>query len=197
MVKRDIKALSDAELLSLSREEPAVFEEIVNRYQRSFVRKAVSILRNEDDAYDAVQDTFVRIYTASGKFETREGASFSSWAYTILINQCYTSYKNKHKRELVSLEFVPELVEVIPDQASIDDLERKYTKDYLLSLISKLPVLLRRVVELHFIDGLPQSVVAKQQGVSNAVVRSRIHRAKKELQKMNLELVYVKDQANG
>ena len=186
MGQQDPKALSDAELLGLSREKPAVFEEIVSRYQRLFVRKALSILRNEDDAYDAVQDAFVRIYSAAKKFRHREGASFSSWAYTILVNQCYTSYKKKHKREIISLEFAPELVEIIPDQAGIDDLERKFTKDYLLSMISKLPVLLRKVVESHFINGLPQKAVAEQEGVSNAVIRTRIYRAKKELQKMNL-----------
>lgn len=186
MGQKDLKTLSDHELLVLSVNEPAVFEEIVDRYQRLFVRKALSILRNENDAYDAVQDTFVRIYSAAKKFKSQEGASFSSWAYTILTNQCYTSYKRKHKREIISLEFAPELVEVIPDQAGIDDLERRFTKEYLLSLISKLPVLLRRVVESHFIDGLPQKAVAEQEGVSNAVIRTRIHRAKKELQKMNL-----------
>jgi RNA polymerase sigma-70 factor (ECF subfamily) len=87
------------------------------------VRKAVSILRDEEDAHDAVQETFVRIYMASGRFVKKEGASFSSWAYAILVNQCYTAYKKKHKRDLISLEFVPELVEVLPDQAAIDELE--------------------------------------------------------------------------
>lgn len=190
MGKIDLKPLSDADILSLSISEPYAFEELVDRYQRSFVRKALSILRNEDDAYDAVQDTFVRIYSAARRFEPKKGASFSSWAYTILINQCYTAYKKRHKHDLISLEFAPELVEVIPDQAGIEDLERKYAKDHLLSLVSKLPVILRRVVELHFLEGLPQKQVAEKEGISNAVVRSRIFRAKKELIKMNLPIQF-------
>ncbi len=190
MGKKDLKTLSDADLINLSIAEPSAFEEIVVRYQRAFVRKAVSILQSEDDACDAVQDAFVRIYTAAGKFKQQEGASFSSWAYRILVNQCYTSYKKKHKHGLVSLDFAPELIEVIPDQAGIEDLERRFTKDHLLSLISKLPMLLRRTVEAHFIEGLPQKAVAEQEGVSNAVVRSRIHRAKSELIKMNLKITH-------
>src|SRR5262245_59938532 len=95
----DHKQLADAELLALSIEKPAYFEEIVARYQRAFVRKAVSILRDDNDAYDAVQETFVRIYTAARRFKPQEGASFSSWAYKILVNQCYTAYKKKHKHE--------------------------------------------------------------------------------------------------
>jgi RNA polymerase sigma-70 factor (ECF subfamily) len=188
MKGRDATTMTDAELLAASKPEPRAFEELVRRYQRQFVRKAISILRNEDDASDAVQETFVRIYMAGHRFKEQEGATFSSWAYTILINQCYTAYKKKHKRELISLEFVPELVEVLPDQAGIEELERSYVRDHLISLISRLPVLLRRVVELHFIDGLPQKAVAEQEGISNEVVRSRIYRAKKELQRLNLTL---------
>ncbi len=190
MGQTDIKSTGDAELLALSRTEPKVFEELVNRYQRSFVRKATSILRDQDDAHDAVQDTFVRIYAAAGKFQKQKGASFSSWAYTILVNQCYTAYKKKHKHDIISLEFTPELVEVIPDQAAIEDLERRFTKEHLLSLVSRLPVILRRVIELHFIDGLPQKQVAQQEGISNSVVRTRIFRAKRELVKMNIPIKY-------
>lgn len=188
MKERNTNTMEDAELLALSKAEPKLFEVLVNRYQRQFLRKAVSILRSEEDASDAVQETFVRIYMASNRYKVQEGASFSSWAYAILINQCYTAYRKKHKRELISLEFVPELVEVLPDQASIEELEHSYVRNQLVSLISRLPVILRRVVELHFIDGLPQKVVAEQEGVSNAVVRTRIHRAKKELQRINLTL---------
>jgi RNA polymerase sigma factor (sigma-70 family) len=188
MGDRDIKILPDAEILALSVEKPSFFEEIVARYERAFVRKAVSILRDENDAYDAVQECFVRIYTAAKKFKPQEGASFSSWAYKILVNQCYTAYKKKHKHDLISLEFVPEIVEVVPDQAGIEELERRFTKDHLLSLLSKLPVILRRVVELHFLEGRPQKEVAEMESVSNAVVRSRIYRAKKELVKLNLNI---------
>lgn len=178
MKERDTQTMGDAELLAISKADPKAFEVLVNRYQRQFVRKAVSILRNEEDAADAVQEAFVRIYMAGHRYKVQEGASFSSWAYTILINQCYTSYRKKHKHELISIDFVPELVEVLPDQAAIEELEHSYIRDQLVSLVSRLPVMLRRVVELHFIEGLPQKVVAEQEGISNAVVRTRIHRAK-------------------
>jgi len=197
MEYKDPKILSDSEILAISLKEPKYFEEIVDRYQRSFIRKAVSILRNEDDAYDVVQEVFVRIYMNAGKFKSHEGASFSSWAYTILINQCYSSYRKKHIREIISLDFVPELIEIIPDQAAIEELETKFTRDYLLVLVSKLPVLLRRVVESYFINGLSQKAIAQEEGVSNNVIRTRIHRAKKELQKMNLEFVYVRNMVDG
>lgn len=187
----NLQTMSDVEVLNLSLAKPRVFEELVSRYQRLFLRKAKSILRNEEDAYDVVQDTFVRICVAARKFKAQEGASFSSWAYTILVNQCYSAYKKREKHAVISLDLEPELAEVIPDRAAIEEIENKFTREYVLRLISKLPVLMKRVVELHFLEGLSQRDVAKREGVSEGVIRSRVHRAKKEMQKMDLQFAYV------
>ena len=110
---QDAKVIPDGDLLLLSVDKPELFAEIVDRYQRAFVRKATSILKSDDEAYDVVQDTFVRIYSAAKKFKQQEGAFFASWAYTILVNQCYTAYSKKHKHESVSFENEPELLEVV------------------------------------------------------------------------------------
>ncbi|MFA6432714.1 MAG: RNA polymerase sigma factor [Candidatus Paceibacterota bacterium] len=184
----DPKSLGDADILKLSIDKPAFFEELVGRYQRAFVRKATSILGNEDDANDVVQETFVRIYIAAGKFRPQAGASFSSWAYTILVNQCYTAYRKKQRADTVSLDLEPEFAEIIPDQAGLAALEQRLTADHVMRLLSKLPVLLRRAVELHFIDGLPQKEIAEREGVSHGVIRQRIHRAKKEMQKIDMNM---------
>jgi RNA polymerase sigma-70 factor (ECF subfamily) len=188
------KPSSDVELLRDSAARPAVFEEIVNRYQRAFVRKAMSILHDEDDAYDVVQETFVRIYVAGKRFEEREGASFSSWAYTVLVNQCYTAYRKRRRKETVSLEAVPEFAETVPDPVSADLMERRYAADQAMRMLSKLPVLLRRTVEQHFIDGMPQKEIAEKEGVSHGTIRQRIHRAKQKMREAHLELAYVTSQ---
>jgi len=190
-MNQDPKLLEDADLLKLSIDRPALFEELVGRYQRVFVRKAASILGNEDDAHDVVQETFVRIYVAAKRFKPQAGASFSSWAYTILVNQCYTAYRKNQRTSAVSLDFEPEFVESIPDQAGLAALENGLNADYLARMLSKLPVLLRRAVELHFLKGVPQKEIAVQEGVSHGVIRQRIHRAKKELREMDLKLAYV------
>ncbi|MDB5238880.1 MAG: FecI sigma-24 factor [Candidatus Parcubacteria bacterium] len=182
-----LQALGDAELLKASVGRPALFEEIVRRYERLFMRKAIAILRDRDAAYDAVQETFVRIYIASHKFKKQEGASFSSWAYKILVNQCYTAHTKRERHQTVSFEAEPEFAEIIPDKAGLDAMEKRLTSDYVMSLVSKLPIFLRRVVRLYFIEGVAQKEIARREGVSNEVVRQRIYRAKKELKKMNLE----------
>jgi RNA polymerase sigma-70 factor (ECF subfamily) len=90
--------MDDVKILQESINRPAAFALIVDRYQSAFLKKAGYILRNEDEAEDAVQDTFVKIYANANRFAAQEGASFSSWAYKILLNTCYSRYK-KLKRE--------------------------------------------------------------------------------------------------
>ena len=109
---------SDADILTGSLKHPDLFEKIVDRYEKPFIRKALSILRNEDDAYDAVQETFVRIYSKADRFKKKEGASFGSWAYAILINRCRTIYRKRERRRAISYGLEPEYAEIIPDQAA-------------------------------------------------------------------------------
>ena len=182
-----LQALGDAEVLKGSVGRPALFEEIVRRYERLFMRKAISILRDRDAAADAVQETFVRIYIASHKFKKQEGASFSSWGYKILVNQCYTAHKKREKFQTVSFDAEPEFAEIVPDKASLNDMEKRMTSDYVMRLVSRLPAFLGRVVKLYFIEGVSQKDIAAMEGVSNGVVRQRIHRAKKELRRLDLD----------
>lgn len=179
--------MNDAEVLAYSLKDPNAFAEIVNRYERLFVRKAREIIHNEDDAYDVVQDTFVRIYSAAKKFKAKDTASFRSWAYTILVRQCYTLYNKQKRRSMYSIPLSPEMIEIMPDEAERGQREEALTMENVLALISKLPAKLRRVVQLYFIDGSSQKEIAEIENLSPVAVRVRIHRAKKELQKLHLE----------
>src|SRR4051812_3634121 len=94
----EIKAWKDEDVLYRSVEYPGAFGVLVDRYQKEFLRKVQRIVRNKDDAEDVVQDAFVKIYKNAHTFEVQEGAQFSSWAYKILLNTCFTFCK-KRKRE--------------------------------------------------------------------------------------------------
>ena len=178
---------SDEEILALSVSKPDLFSILVDRYQEAFLRKASQIIRNDPEtASDIVQDTFVKIYLNAGKFQIQEGASFKSWGYKILINTCFTKYK-KIKGERVFLsDLDPEIQELVPSKADNILYEQKLDTDYILSMISKLPVILGRVLKLYSVEGKPQKEIAKIEGISLGAVRARIHRAKREIKRMKL-----------
>lgn len=181
---QDLKALSDSQLLKLSVKNPDYFGELVTRYEPAFTRKALSILGNREDATDAVQETFVRIYAAAKRFSDKEGASFSSWGYAILTNRCFTAYSAGRKMKKVSLDQEPEMADIIPDDTMAREHEVLIAREYVLSLLSRLPELLRKVVTLHFIQGKKTKEIASQLGISDGAVRARIHRAKRALRRI-------------
>ena len=90
--------LKDEEILALSIKRPELFSKLVDKYQDAFLRKAKRVLGDRSEVEDVVQETFTKIYLYSSKFQTQEGASFSSWAYKILMNTTFTQYQKLKKR---------------------------------------------------------------------------------------------------
>src|SRR5512146_75715 len=95
---------SDEELLALSVAHPSLFALLVRKYEEPFLRKARSIVRDEEDAVDVVQEAFTKIYLNAKKFKPQEGASFSSWGYRILINTALTQYQKRKRRGAVTAQ---------------------------------------------------------------------------------------------
>ena len=176
-------SLSDEEVIRLSLNEPETFSIIVARYQAPFRQAARRILVS-DDAEDAVQEAFVRMYIHAAKYIKKDGIRFSSWAYAILVRVCYTIYSKNKRRMSFSLD--PEIVGEIEDFSMSDLREYGFDADYLLSLISKLPAMLRRTLELYVFDHKSEKEIAKIEGVSYGVVRTRISRARDRLRKLNV-----------
>jgi len=186
--EQKLAELSDEEVFLKALVNPDAFSIIFDRYQSAFLRKAKDILKSEEEAYDAVQEAFVRIYSAARQYRKMEGATFKSWAYKILINQCYTLYQKNKKRFEQGIDLTDGDMELLEDKVATDEHQNKLTKDYVMSLVSKLPVILARVVDLYFIQEVPQKEIANREGVSNEVIRARIHRAKKELRQIEINL---------
>jgi len=174
-----IEIESDEKLLAMSLYDPEVFAVLVRRYQESFLRKARSIVWSEEDAEDIVQETFTKIYCAASKFHKVEGASFKSWGYRILINTACTRY-TKRKTELSrTAALVPEHYEALSDDTHEETFHLELS-DYVLFIFSKMPEALATVLELHFLQDLPQLAIAEREGVSVGAIKTRVHRAKAE-----------------
>ncbi|MBL7045769.1 MAG: RNA polymerase sigma factor [Parcubacteria group bacterium] len=174
---------SDEEILAESVKDPRHFRVLIERYQEAFVRKAEGVLHSHEDAEDVAQETFSKIYLNAARFQVMEGASFKSWGYKILMNTSFTKYQ-KLKRDRGAIAPIdPEFYEALPDTLS-RQFEKEEVSDYLVSILSKMPEHLRRVLELHFIDGRPQQEVAEIEGVSVGAVKTRVHRAKEAFKKI-------------
>lgn len=178
----DYTTLKDEELLRLSIERPSVFEVLVSRYQAPFLRKARSVLRNNEDSEDAVQEAFTKIYMNAGRYAPQEGASFGSWGYKILLNTCYTLHQKRKKISSKRTFVEDEVLYNLPGVADVSG-EREL-RDVVATLFAHLPKHLHRVLHLHFIMGYPQQEIADMEGETLGAVKTRVFRAKQELKKV-------------
>lgn len=167
---------TDEEILMRSRSEPWLFAVLLERYQDAFLRKAKTVLYNEQDAEEVVQDTFTKIYVHAAKFEPREGAKFSSWAYTILMNTAFTRYQKLVKEGKRTLHLDPEIWELQGTEANHSGFEEK--KDAVTRILELLPEHFAYVLRLHYIERWSHKDIAKETGESVGTVKARVHRAK-------------------
>ncbi|HBM45879.1 MAG: ECF subfamily RNA polymerase sigma-24 subunit [Parcubacteria group bacterium GW2011_GWF2_38_76] len=182
------KEHKDEEVLAISVANPNVFGVLIERYEEAFLRKARSIIGHTDDVNDIVQETFTKIYLNADKFRPMPGASFKSWAYRILLNVTFTWYgKLKKGREAV-MRLDPELDEVIPDKKASSEFERETTKDYVISVLVRMPDSFAKVLRSYFIEGKSHKEIAKEERVSVEAIKTRMCRAKKEFKKIECNI---------
>lgn len=174
---------SDEEVLAASVRDPEQFRILVRRYQDAFVRKADAVVRNREDAEDIVQEAFAKMYLNAERFKKVEGATFKSWAYRIVLNTAFTLYQKKKRERTKIAPLSPELYETLRD--SHNEFEKQEVSEYLISVLSKMPEHMERVLKLHFLLGLSQKEVAEVEGTSVGAIKTRIHRAKKEFKKVS------------
>ena len=89
--------LTDEQLVELSvSENPDAFGEIVKRWERKIFALCYGMLNREDEARDALQETFIAAYRNLKNF--RGDAKVSSWLHRIAVNQCLTTKRRTKSR---------------------------------------------------------------------------------------------------
>ncbi len=179
------KDLSDEEILSRSRAEPWLFAALLERYQSAFLRKARSIIFNELDAEEVVQDAFTKIYMNAHRFEVREGARFSSWAYTILINTALTRYQKCVKEGKRTVLLDPELFERFGEMKEHSGFNHDH--DAIERILEKMPGHFSQVLRLHYLEHWSHQDIADETGETVGAIKARIHRAKAQFRKETQE----------
>jgi RNA polymerase sigma-70 factor (ECF subfamily) len=173
--------LTDEEILIRSQKEPWIYTVLLDRYQAAFLRKALSIVRNELDAEEVVQDAFTKIYINADKFKPQEGAKFSSWAYRILMNTAFTRYQKKVKEGQRFVNIDPEYEHMVGD--GIEHSALRERTDAVEQVLGRLPGHFVYVLRLHYLERWPHQAIADETGESVGTIKARIHRAKAAFRK--------------
>lgn len=182
----------DAEVIARARKgDHAAFRVLVERYEGRVFRMAVRVLRDEEQARDAVQDAFIKVYGSLDRFEGRSG--FYTWLYRIVMNQCLDRKRRdksdrevEWKDEVESLPMdgaAPLLGDPAPGgpEVQVGHLE---LRKILGTAIDALPEDARRTIQLREIDGLSYKEIAEALGIPKGTVMSRLHYARQRLQEL-------------
>jgi RNA polymerase sigma-70 factor (ECF subfamily) len=182
-VSEEGNELSDEEILKASLRHPSVFAKLVDKYEAAFLRKAMSIVHNKEEAEDIVQEAFAKIYMYAPKFKPVEGATFSSWGYRIVVNTSLTHYMKRKKEGSVRADLEPEIMELLPDK-NLRQFEKHELSDEVASILTRMPEPLARALSGFLLEEKSQEEIAEEEGVSVGAIKTRVHRAKREFKKI-------------
>ena len=175
---------SDEELVVLTLEgNYDAFTELTRRHFATCLKKAYLILRNQSDAEDEVQNAFAKAFECLDRF--RFEGPFCAWLCRIVQNQCLMLIRERRHAEFVYVDATSEsnlkleLIDQVRDQE--DNIGCQQVMDLLCREISRVPPLMRDVVMLRDIEGLPMPEVAARLGLSVPATKSRLMRARQEL----------------
>lgn len=187
--RNDTRTLSDAELVELARQggENAIRTLIERNNQRLF-RAARSVLRNDSEAEDVVQETYVKAFTALASF--RGEASFSTWLTRIALNEAVSRLRRRRKNS--DLEALDQAVSADAGLVSLFPLSlvplpadteaaRSEMRLMLETAIDGLPEGFRTVFVLRDVEGLSTEETADHLALKPETVKTRLHRARRML----------------
>ena len=183
---REHSELPDAKLVQLSLEgDREAFGQLIQRHWRKCVDVACYFLRNRSDAEDQAQNALMRAYQHLGQYQGE--AEFSTWLARIVANQCLMLMRVRRRARFVYLDEAISEQRPVPPQLPSSDADPEGELAYvqltqvLRKEVRRIPPLMRNVMLLRDIQGLPMNEVADQLGITVSAAKSRLVRARAEL----------------
>ena len=164
-------------IAALKRREPAAARELVRSCGDRLIRSAFLLCGNQADAQDLAQETFLQALQSMHRFHGR--SSVYTWLHAILLN-ISRHYKRKQKRFVSddALEDSP-----FPAEPLLQ-LDAEFTSSSLADALGRLSRAHREVLVLRFYEGMKLHEIANHLGLSKGTVKSRLHYAIAEMQKL-------------
>jgi RNA polymerase sigma-70 factor (ECF subfamily) len=170
------------------------FALIVRRHQARVYRLAFSLVRNESDANDIVQEAFLRVYRKRDAFEG--DSAFYTWLYRIVRNLAIDLLRRPYRGrvELEELEAIGaasalSVADALDVRSPDEDLWRRELAAHVRQALALLPNIHREVIVLRELLGMSYGEIAARLGCAQGTVMSRLFHARRRL-KASLQTVY-------
>ena len=173
------------ELIGRSQQEDAVaFSLLVSTFQPLVFRLAFRLLCDEDEAKDMVQETFVKVWLALGKYNGE--CRFSTWLYKITCNACYDRLRSLRHSSLNNEFAFSDSINLASDDNIEISLSNRQLKELILRYTNELPPQQKLVFMLRDVEELEVIEVQTITGLSPEKIKSTLYLARKNIRnKMN------------
>lgn len=177
--------LSDDDIVArLRKGERRLYATLVERYREKGFSLALRILRNREDAEEALQDAFVRAYNGLGNFEG--SSSFGTWFYRILYNVCMTSLEKRKRAPLLGETETDGPEEAAEEPGLPGDYSGAEVRDLVervAAVLARLPARYASVISMFYTQELSYPEIAEVTGMPIGTVKTHLFRARALLQK--------------
>jgi RNA polymerase sigma-70 factor, ECF subfamily len=178
-------ALADCDLVALARQgDETAIRHLIKRHNQRLFRIARGIVRDDTEAEDIVQETYVRAFTSLGSF--RGEAQFSTWLSRIALNEALGRIRQRRPlADLSELETDGTGAQLIMFPSSQlpaspeTETARAQIRVLLEQAVDHLPDIFRIVFILRDVEGLSVEETASQLAIKPDTVKTRLHRARK------------------
>ena len=180
-----------ASLLGALRDgDDAAYEKLVRSYGGRMLAVARRMLRNEDDAEEAVQEAFLSAFKAIQGF--KGDARVGTWLHRIVVNASLMKLRSQKRRPESPIdELLPRFLEdghaetpARPWRTESDPVEQAQTRERVRRAIGELPDNYRTVLLLRDIEELDTQETAEMLGITTNAVKIRLHRARQALREI-------------
>ena len=179
--------VTDEDLVARARTKDfAAFEELVDRYEDKIFRLAFRFVRNETEAKEIVQDTFLLVWR---KLDTFKGDSqFGSWLYRVATNTALMRLRAQRRHPEISTEELP--IDYLDNYGQLpaagenwakrpdDELQSDELRRRIQKAVDELPEIYRTVFIIRDVEGLSTEETAEVLEISIPTVKTRLHRAR-------------------
>jgi len=154
------------------------FSRLIDTYKDMVYTLCLRMLTVEEDAEEAAQDVFIKVFRSIQGFH--EKSKFSTWLYRITYNQCISVIRKKVKM----IDLVDDMPSLEVDESDLNGLEsisREERGRYLRMALDALPETDGVVVTLFYYDELSLDEIAEITGLTNNNIRIKLHRSRKKM----------------
>jgi RNA polymerase sigma-70 factor (ECF subfamily) len=157
--------------------DPESFSVAMRRYNQRLFRVARSVLYDDAEAEDVVQETWLKAFRSIGKFERR--STFATWISRIALYEAWSRARRTTRRAGTVRELNPPADRDDPEAIAFG----REVREHLDVCVDELPEPYRLVYVLREIDGASTEETAASLGISAPAVKVRLHRARAMLRR--------------